>query len=633
MLRVNHAAFGLLLWLSSLSLPVRGQLSQIQVPPQSQEYTLEEALENLQESHSLRFFYEATWLPALTLNPTQDSLPLNEYLDGILNPLNLGFVSYPQDIIVIAPRTLLDQDLLYQAPLIPRSTVVLERVTVLGDSTNPVSDRLIRIRGQVKDLSSGDPVDNAEMEVLDRGIGTFTDQNGRYELQVPRGEHQIAIRAPGFAEFVEDIRVYSDDSWEVEMDLRAYRLDEVLLEAEATDQNVSSTTLGVSQLSMRQMRRMPAFLGEVDVVKSILMLPGVSSVGEGASGFNVRGGTIDQNLVLQDEAPVFNTSHVLGFFSIFNPDLVEQVTLYKGHIPAQYGGRIASVLDVQLKEGDYRNFSGKGGLGAIASRISLEGPIKKDQTSFVFGARGSYADWVLSLASNPDVKESSANYYDINARISHKFSLNSILSLSGYLSKDNFQFSEDYGFSWGTQLVDLNWRNVLSEKISSTTTAAYGNYVSTFFDPVGQDAFDLEGGIAYYKVKQNFLLVPSASHTLHVGAEMNTYDSQPERLGPRGGDSGLANKKVGKEQGREWVAYLNDEISLGDFLSISLGLRYSHYQQLGEDSVFTYPAGVPRDELAIQDTLIYGKGESIVSYSGWEPRVALRWTLDEKELN
>ncbi|MEM6631918.1 MAG: carboxypeptidase-like regulatory domain-containing protein [Bacteroidota bacterium] len=606
------------------------QIQTIEVEPRNGSENLEQILSSLQDEYGLSFFYQDSWMPQFPINLPRDTLALPQFLSQLLEPLNMGFISYDEHLIVVAPSTLLDQELVYRAPVEANTGRRINRGVVLGDSLNPVQGRYVRIEGRVIDVTNGNPLARAQMEVLDKEIGTFTDERGRYELQVPVGEHQIAIRSTGFAEFVQDVVVYSDDQWEIEMDLTAYRLDEVLLEAEATDQNISSTNVGISQLSMNQMRRMPAFMGEVDVVKSIMMLPGVSSVGEGSSGFNVRGGTIDQNLVLQDESPIFNTSHVLGFFSIFNPDLVEQVTLYKGHIPAQFGGRIASVLDVQLKEGDFRNFSGKGGIGAVASRVSFEGPIKKDQTSFVVGLRGSYADWVLRLAANPDVKESSALYYDANARITHRFNLNSILSLSAYSSRDHFQFSSDYGFSWGTQLIDVNWRNVLSEKLSSTTHAAYGDYSSKFFDPEGQDAFDLEGGINYYKVKQNFLFAPSASHTLNFGAELNSYDSKAETFSARGNDSGVAPQKVGKEQGREWVAYLNDEIALGDFISLSLGIRYSFYQQVGADSVFVYPNDQPRNELDIQDTIFYGSGSVIQEYSGWEPRAALRITLDEK---
>ena len=629
-MRLNPLNIGIfILFLVPIN-PIQAQLDQIAIPPQAKEQNLDDLFEELETDWGLRFFYRSEWTPNYPVALPQDTLPLPQFLTQVLEPLNMGFIPYDNHLIVVAPATLLDQELVYRPPVQAPTGRKVDRGVVLGDSLNPVQGRYVRIQGRVTDVNSGIPLTNAQMEVLEQGIGTFTDEQGRYELQIPMGTHQIAIRSAGFAEFVQDVRVYSDDNWEIEMDLRAYKLDEVLLQAEATDQNISSTNMGVSQLSMNQMRRMPAFMGEVDVVKSIMMLPGVSSVGEGSSGFNVRGGTIDQNLVLQDESPIFNSSHVLGFFSIFNPDLVEQVTLYKGHIPAQFGGRIASVLDVQLKEGDFRNFSGKGGIGAVASRISLEGPIKKDQTSFVVGLRGSYSDWVLRLAANPDVKESSALYYDVNARITHRFNLNSILSLSAYSSRDRFQFSADYGYSWGTDLVDLNWRNVLSEKLSSTTHAAYGDYSSKFFDPEGQDAFDLEGGINYYKVKQNFLFAPSNSHTLNIGVELNAYDSKAETLSARGGESGIAPRTIGKEQGREWVGYINDEIALGDFISLSLGIRYSLYQQLGADSVFVYPTDQPRNELDIQDTLSYGSGDVIQEYAGWEPRAALRITLDEK---
>ena len=410
--------------------------------------------------------------------------------------------------------------------------------------------------------------------------------------------------------------------------IEAYELDEVLLEAEA-NRNVSSALSGVDQLSIREIKRLPAFMGEIDVIKSILLLPGVSTVGEGAGGFNVRGGTIDQNLILQDEAPVFNASHVLGFFSIFNSDVVEQLTLYKGNIPAQLGGRLSSVLDIRLKDGNYQEFKARGGIGAVASRAVIEGPFQKGRSSYLLGLRSSYSAWALRLVQNPDVRASAASFYDVNAKISQRLGKQGSLHLSAYASNDRFQFASQYGYGWRTQLLSAQWRNLMSAKLSSTTTALYGNYVSEYFDPEGQDAFTLENGLQYYKFKHNFLWLPSPAHTLHIGAAFTHYKGRPEQIGPRGSESGIRRREVPKDQGRELALYINDTWELGSFVALSLGLRYSLYQNVGPDTVLTYREGGSLEPEHVIGTQAYESGEVISQYGGWEPRISLRVNVNE----
>ncbi|MEL6841888.1 MAG: TonB-dependent receptor, partial [Bacteroidota bacterium] len=353
-------------------------------------------------------------------------------------------------------------------------------------------------------------------------------------------------------------------------------------------------------------------------------------VGEGATGFNVRGGNIDQNLIMQDGSMVFNSSHILGFFSIFNADAIEGITLYKGHIPAQYGGRVASVLDVDTKEGNYKKLKGNGGLGLISARMMVDGPIVKDKTSFTLGMRSFFPAWAFPLFEDrPDIRQSSAFFVDGNFKIDHRFSPTSTLSWSNYASYDFFRFSREYGFDWTNQMSSLTWRNLFSERWSSKTHVSAGNYESGLFNPDGPSAFTLKTGIRNYKAQQQFLWAPNSRTSLYVGGEGVFYQLRPQTLAPRGEQSAIGNREIDGAQGLESAVYANLEFSVTPLIAFSVGLRYSSFHNLGPGQVFVYDENNPiRDEFIV-DTLQFAAGQTTQWYGGLEPRLSARFMLDE----
>jgi len=506
-----------------------------------------------------------------------------------------------------------------------------QRTIVIGDSTRFNEEQEVTLRGRVTNASTNLPVPGATVFFTRLQQGTATSEDGTFSISIKPGKYTVRFQFVGLETVIVNLSIYEDGNLPIQLNEETLNLDELIVQGRARDANINSVTIGVEQLSIDDIDRLPSFMGEVDVVNSLILLPGVNTVGEGASGFNVRGGRVDQNLVLFNGAPLFNSSHALGLFSVFNPDITENFTLYKGHIPAKYGGRLSSVLDVTTKSGDFEKYRIRGGLGIVASRLAVEGPLVKDKTSLLLAGRASYSDWVLNLAENPDVKDSEAGFYDLNAILTHKINPNNRLILSYYGSDDRFEFSRDFGYSWNTQQFNLRWLSLVTQKLQTEVSANYNKYVSTFFEPDGFGAFDLENGVGYSNVKIESTYKPNSRHTIEAGGEFTGYDIRPEELLPRGTQSIRAAETVDNERGREFAFYLSDDFRLNDRLTLSAGLRFSIFQNVGAATVFSYQPGVPRSPETITDTTTFSDGEIIKQFSGLEPRLSARFKLNDRQ--
>jgi len=542
--------------------------------------TLLEIFQDLERQTDLRFYFDPEKLPYYKLNITFEADRLYEAMQELTVGKGLVFSVFEEDKLVITRRG--DLNKAYAEELIRRwendeITIPMlyepQEVTLqIGQSTSSDPGQPLTFSGTILDAETKEPIIGATL-TTDDGTGIATDAFGNFQLKLPFGKQELDVRYIGYQPILLHLKLYESGMAELNMQASALRLDEVVVRAQMADRNVRSAEMGVESLTPQMIKELPSFLGEADVIQSLKMLPGVSTVGEGATGFNVRGGSIDQNLIVQDEGLVFNSSHVLGFFSTFNPDVVSDVTLYKGHIPAQYGGRLSSVLDVQLKDGNFQKFTGNGGLGLVSSRLTLEGPLRKDKTSLLAGGRISYSDWILRRVRLPDARQSSAYFYDILGKATHRFNSGSTLTLSYYNSYDFFRFAQDFGFTWRTQLTNLNWKQIWSDRLSSSFSAIAGRYDSSQFDPADVDAFTLNNGLRYYKLKHNFFYSPRPSHSINAGAAWTFYDMLPERIEPRGDLSGIAPETLQRDQGYEAALYVNDEIKISPALSVSLGLR------------------------------------------------------------
>lgn len=487
-----------------------------------------------------------------------------------------------------------------------------------------------KLSGKVTSKWTGEGLIGVTVFVPSLGLGTTTGVEGKYELEMPLGTFTITYSRVGLTKVEKRIDFIKDKKLDFEMSEKTLQLDEFVLFSERADANVKSLDVGKNTLSIEKINTLPPFMGEPDVIKSLMLLPGVSTVGEGASGFNVRGGGIDQNLILQDGGLLFNSSHVFGFFSAFNPLVVKNATLYKSGIPAGYGGRLSSLLDVELRNGSYRDYNVSGGVGLISSKLAIDGPIIKDKVSLLVGGRIFYTDWLLNRVDNINVKNSSASFHDFNVKVSYLINDKSELSYSGYTSKDGFSFASDTTFNWQTTNHVLQWDHAFSERLSLNSAIVAGQYSYDIQNSEDISAFRIDSDIKYKSLKSSAVYRLNANHKLNFGVEGILYNFSPGKQRALSENSGVEFKELEEEKSIESAIFIEDEIKINEKLSIKPGIRFSRFDNIGPGSDFIYGNGDSKSNSNIIDTIFYDNGESIASYQGFEPRIVLNYTLNDQ---
>lgn len=491
------------------------------------------------------------------------------------------------------------------------------------------------ISGQVKDKKNGEDLIGSTIVVAGTNIATSTNAYGFYSITLPEGKYRIQYQYVGYKTINIEVDLTSNQKIDMEISEDKIELQEVVISADRPEQNVRSTEMSVNKLGIKDISKIPALFGEVDVVRSIQLLPGVSSVGEGSSGFNVRGGSIDQNLILLDEAPVYNSSHLFGFFSVFNPDAVKDVKLFKGGIPAQYGGRLSSILDVRLKEGNSKRFSGQGGIGSIFSRLTLEAPIKKDKGSFIIAGRRSYIDALLApfLGGLPDLKGLRLFFYDVTMKANYSITKKDKIFVSGYFGKDEFGQGA-FGFNWGNQTFTTRWNHIFNDKLFFNLTGYYSryNYGLGAATTSGTEAnsFKWESSIQNYSIKPEFTYYLNTKNTISFGAQSIFYNFFPGEITIKS-DGKEQKRAISSKFGLENAVYISNEQKITPRLTLTYGLRMSNFNYL--DSVIQKYADSTsgRNVIRRPDEIITSPGV-IFQNSFWqpEPRIAIKYELNEK---
>jgi hypothetical protein len=499
--------------------------------------------------------------------------------------------------------------------------------TNIGDSLDLVEDEPVHVTGLVINAETGEPVVGASISFDSFQHYDYTDKKGAYYVELLPGTYKVKIRHVGMIPVYKRVRVISEGTMDIRIAEGVVELTEIVISSRPIDSNIKESLPGLTKLNIQEVKTLPTMMGEVDIVKSLQLMPGVTSVGEGSSGLNVRGGRTDQNLVLLNDVPLFNTAHALGFVSAFNQDVVQNFTLYKGNVPAHYGGRASSVLDISTRRGNFDKWQGQGGVGPISSRLTFEGPLDSLNTSLLVAGRLSHANWVLKKVKDPDVRRSEVSFYDGFAQLSHRFSPNSSVDVSFYGSHDNFQFSRQFGYSWSSYLVNARWQSLADRQLSPILTTSYGHFKTSFFDPAGVDASEITNTMNYVQLKETIHFIPNEDHDIMAGISGIAYIPKPETLSGYNGNTAITEKAVTKDKGIELGVFINDDFQLGDGLSVSVGLRYSQYMHVGADSVFHYNTNVPRSTDAILDTTQYSDLQTIKSFGGLEPRISARINL------
>jgi hypothetical protein len=501
----------------------------------------------------------------------------------------------------------------------------------IGSDTASINSENVIVTGTIRLKNSSDPVIGASISVDTHKYFNYSDTNGRYVLKLPVGNYKITVRHVGVKPSNFRVKIISGGVFDVELDEGVVDLEELIITSRPIDSNIKGALNGITQLEIQEIKSLPTFMGEVDILKSIQTLPGVSSVGEGSSGFNVRGGRTDQNLVLLNGAPIFNASHALGFVSAFNQDVINNFTLYKGNVPANLGGRASSVLEITTRQGNFEKWEFQSGIGLASSRFLAEGPIVKNKSSILVAMRVSHSDWLLRKVQNPDVKNSSLFFYDANLNAVHRFSENSSLRLSHYSSSDFFQYSKQFAYGWKNSITSAEWRSFADRKMSPVLSLTYGKYKSSLIEPSGPNASQLDNNLDYWQLKENINYIPNEKHNVVGGFEGTAYLPKPEQLIPYNGNTSIVNRKNEKNHGIEASIFIHDDYEISEKISISAGLRYSLYSHIGLDTVFTYDDGIPKTISSLSDTLIYGSREIIKTYGGFEPRFSARFSVSNKQ--
>ena len=489
------------------------------------------------------------------------------------------------------------------------------------------------LSGTVSEANSNETLIGVSILVPELSTGAVTNEYGFYSLTLPEGTYEVVITYLGFQDIRREVTLNSSQRIDFQMDEEAEQLDEVVLTEDVERLDIRKPQMSVAALSVETIKRIPVVLGEADVIKSIILLPGVTNAGEASSGFNVRGGAVDQNLILLDEAIIFNSSHLFGFFSVFNPDAIKDVKLFKGGIPARYGGRVSSVLEIFQKEGNSKEFHMSGGIGAVASRLLAEGPIVKDKAAFLIGGRASYAHLFTPLF---DI-DNRAYFYDLNTKLNFKVDDRNSLFLSGYFGRDLFSINDLFVNTYGNAVINFRWNHIFSDKLFSNLSLIYSDYYYGLeLDFVG---FEWDSGIQNFNLKYDLKHYLSDKLQINYGLNSIYYVFNPGKIIPNGEDSGIVEEQLTKKYANENAAYVDVSHEITDKISLGYGLRISQFNRLGQDEFYVYENDNPVDfdpfslvyqEATPIDTLTSGRGESLASFFNLEPRFSIAYAMNDR---
>lgn len=488
-------------------------------------------------------------------------------------------------------------------------------------STLAIAQQTYSVSGTVKDKKNGELLIGVSVKVSeDPTINVVANEYGFYSLSLPEGNYTLIISYPGYQDFEQQIKV--DQNIKVDLPLlpaetAAKAIDEVVITGIKKDKNLTSAQMGAETLSIKNIEKLPVLFGEKDVMKTIQLLPGIKSNGEGSSGFSVRGGATDQNLILLDEAPVYNASHLLGFFSTFNSDALKDASIIKGNSPAQYGGRLSSVLDVKMKDGNNKDYNINGGIGLISSRLSVEGPIQKEKSSFIVSGRRTYAD--LFLKTNKDYKDNKLYFYDLNLKANYQINENNRIYLSGYFGRDVLGLGDTFNTDWGNTTATLRWNSIISSKLFSNTSFIYSNYDYKISLKNDDTVFDLNSKIRDWNLKQDFTWFAGNKHSVRFGLQSIYHTLTPSSA------SGTTVSSFARNPRYSWenAVYINDDYKATEKLTINYGARLSMFSILGGDTFNTYENGV------LTDSKFLEKGKFGKTYVNIEPRISANYRINE----
>ena len=618
---------------------LKGQIISIQ----RDSSTFNEIISILENQSKFKFYYANNWVKDKTFNINFRETNLNEIISWLGNKAQLNFkvlnsksvvftkdykirTNFSEDYIrFLSHLKIQKQDTLqYITPKVlsqKKNSISKEyKVFTIGNRARNPHKRKVTISGKIRDIETSEPLIGTVVYIDDLKNGTVTNQYGLYTFALPVGSYKIEYRSLGMKTTYRNIKILSDGKLDVAMKSKLTSLKEVVITAKSEDA-VRNLRMGVEKITMKTLKQLPLGMGETDIIKSTLLLPGVQSVGEASSGFNVRGGNTDQNLILLNEAPIINTSHFFGFFSGFNADVIKDITLFKSGIPSNYGGRASSVMDLKLKDGNKKNYKLNGGISPVSGRLTFEGPLKKNKGSFILAGRTTYSDWVLKLLKDKKLKKSKANFHDLQGNLHWEFNDKNSVYLSAYYSHDKFDHYQEDAFKYNTFATTLKWKHIFNPKLFTTVSAVVSdyNYTSESRNEPSQ-SYKLDYKLNQYLFKSDFAYHSSLNHKIGFGFHSTFYDLSPGERRPSSKESLISAKDLENEKAMELALYIGDAFEVTHFMSLSAGLRYSFYGNLGPKTQFNYLESQARKVSSIKNT--EKKSGFINTYSGPELRIS-----------
>lgn len=607
-----------------------------------------EVLNEIESKRDVHFYYKEVWLNDITITGVFSNVTLEVLLTEVLEetPINFYLLN-KKEIILIQNNVIYDSlapnffkkegsketskqnessPIFYQEKPVSNSTISSVRI---GKKNKNDSNAIKTITGRVINNKNGVSIINASIKVKDQDVGVATNKEGFYTLKLPAGIYILEISSLGFEMIKKRVVIYNDGTLNFKMNESYESLDEVVLNTNAT-KNVQETITGVSRIEVEEIKNIPLVLGERDIFKVATTLPGITKAGEGAAGFNVRGGKEDQNLVLLDDGVIYNPSHFFGLFSAINPFTTQSVNIYKGSIPAQYGGRLSSVFDLETKKANNEKIIGEAAIGPVTSNVHLEIPIIKGKSGLIVGGRGTYSKWILRSLDDPNLRRSEASFYDAILKYNHTINNKNDISATGYFSSDIYSITSDSLYGYNNSLISLKWNHEFNDKNKGELTLANSQYdFEIDFDANSNNDFLLSYKISETDLKMNMKYLMSEKLKFDYGLSSKLYAIEPSSLLPKNSDSSIEAINVPRERGLELSAFISNDFKLTDKLSLYTGFRLSSFSFLGEIDQNVYQNNVPKSEATVLETISYDKNEIVKTYVGPEFRGSARYLLTE----
>jgi len=614
---------------------------------------LEKAITVLEDSADTKFYFQREWLKDINVSGNYVNLNLRTILERMLQNTTINFYIMTPNKIILTQNSLIYDELPANffgkeekiqvegetgtSPAITRSLPVLAnnaqhlvsntKTVRVGKENNSSDNDVFTLTGRVLDFADNSPVSDIAITVEGKSMGTSSNADGTYTIELPRGENLLIVRGLGYRNSQTRIIIYNDGNHDFVIEESVEQLNEVVVEGEI-NKNVRQAITGITTIDVEGIKEIPLVLGERDILKAAIMLPGISNAGEGAAGYNVRGGRTDQNLILLDDSVIYNPAHFFGIFSAINPYSTNSVDIYKGHVPAEFGGRLSSVFDIQTKEANKNEFAGEASIGPVTSNVILEIPIVEDKSSLLIGGRGTYSNWILRSLDNEELSRSTASFVDFIGKYHHAINENNDIQVSGYYSRDEFSITSDSIFDFSNRLVSLKWNHRFNQKNTLSVVAANSEYkFGIGFEGESNTDFDLGYTNNETELKLKFQYVPNASHSFDYGLTSKLYTVDPGFINPEGPDSDVTPLTIPQEKGLESAVFISDSYEVNKKLLFDIGFRYSFYMALGPGTQRIYEDNAPRNNLSLLREEEFGNNETIETYGGPEARISARYFL------